>query len=436
MIYSRYNYLYKSKRFENYFIYNSRSNAFLSLSEDLYLFLKNIQYDEFIDTDHLEINKDIMESMIRAKIIVEPWEDDNFILQKELVKRAKSFQDNRLGVVIIPTYACNFKCPYCYEANLPYDYMSESVEDGVIDFFKSYENCNNLSLCWHGGEPLIAFENIKSLLTKIEKDNKIKMTSHALVTNGYLLDVEKCLFFNDHQLKQIQVTVDGLKENHDKSRVHKSGASTFHAILNNVENVFKLIPECRVVIRINIHAENELDYPQLYKYLKSRWGNENFCIDLKYAKSHNDNCNVECLNEKDKIFYLKKLYTEHNFTNFKLYPKSKIGGCTATNLNSYVIGPNGDLYKCWVDVGKQDRKIGDIFSRKFNSGLISEYVLGTDMFTDSKCLKCLLLPVCDGGCNLCRLNKKMNDVSYDLCPIDVDNLDTLFDFFYERQMEL
>lgn len=87
------------------------------------------------------------------------------------------------------------------------------------------------------------------------------------------------------------------------------------------------------------------------------------------------------------------------------------------------------------DVGKKDKVIGDIYSNNYNMNLISEYILGTDMFNDKKCLDCLLLPICDGGCNLRRLEYKISNKPYDLCPIDTANMDTLLDMFYEKEIK-
>ena len=310
--------------------------------------------------------------------------------------------------------------------------MDNVVEDKVIEFIKLSENCSNLELCWHGGEPLIAFDNIKRFLNKVKKDDKIKIITHSIVSNGFLLDREKCVFLNDHNLNSIQITIDGLKENHDKSRVHKSGCSTFNTIINNVENVFELIPQCHVIIRMNVHANNEKDFPLLYEYLKLRWGNQKYSINMKYANNHNG-CKVECFKDRDKIFYAKKLYEENKIDNIRFYPNAKIGGCAATYINTFVIDPEGYIYKCWVDVGKSERRIGDVFTKKFDFLLLSEYMVGTDMFNDEKCLNCILFPVCDGGCNLQRMNYKLYGNSYDVCPINPKNLDVLFDMFYEQK---
>ncbi|RNC63503.1 radical SAM/SPASM domain-containing protein [Proteiniphilum sp. X52] len=434
MKWSRYNYLYESKRHNCFLLYNSITNVLISLSIDVYRKLCLIKNGKDSEPIFRVLEEETLDKLIKAKIFVEDYDDENFILQKKFLKYKKSFQEKILSLVLLPTYACNFNCPYCYEAGLPYIFMKENVEDMIIDFINSFEVSSKLQLCWHGGEPLIAFNNIKRILTKIEKNEKKELKSHALVTNGYLLDKDKCLFFNDHNLNLIQITIDGLKENHNKSRIHKSGYLTYDVILNNIENVFKYIPQCSITIRMNVHAENEEDFPLLYEELKNRWEGQKYHLVMKYANKHNDSCRVECFNEKDKIFYAKKLFENYNFTNFNLYPKFQLGGCTATYSNSFVIDPEGDIYKCWVDVGKKERRIGNIFTRKYNSFLLTEYILGTDMYSDPKCLKCLLFPVCDGGCNLRRLNFKLNKAPYDLCPIDIENLDILFDMFYEQQL--
>lgn len=41
----------------------------------------------------------------------------------------------------------------------------------------------------------------------------------------------------------------------------------------------------------------------------------------------------------------------------------------------------------------------------------------------------------DGGCNLRRLEYKISNKPYDLCPIDTANMDTLLDMFYEKEIK-
>lgn len=120
----------------------------------------------------------------------------DFRVKMEYRKRFESFSSKTLSLVIAPTLACNFACPYCYESNLPISSMSQDVEDGIIHFIKSYDKvCDKIEVCWDGGEPLIGFDTIKSLFNKIETNTSLTVVNHIIVTNGYLL-TEECAIFS------------------------------------------------------------------------------------------------------------------------------------------------------------------------------------------------------------------------------------------------
>jgi uncharacterized protein len=217
------------------------------------------------------------------------------------------------------------------------------------------------------------------------------------------------------------------------SRIHKSEIPTYNIIIQNIERVFRLMLNCHVIVRVNVHKGNEEEFPVLHKQLRKRWEGQNFEISMKYVNDHNNGCKIACLKDQDKIRYIEKLVKKDNFSSLSLYPKPKLSGCTAIFLNSYVTGTEGELYKHWVDVGKLERAIGNIFDNNRNISLISEYVLGTDMFSDKKCLSCSFFPICDGGCNLRRLNFKQNNIKYDVCPIREEDFGTILDLYYNQK---
>ena len=72
-----------------------------------------------------------------------------------------------------------------------------------------------------------------------------------------------------------------------------------------------------------------------------------------------------------------------------IFPVNNSGVCCANKIDSFVIAPDGILYKCWVDIGKEEKKIGTIFEPDniSNFGLLSEY-FGDDKFSNPKCMKC------------------------------------------------
>lgn len=431
MLYSKYNHLFQSKKY-GFFIYNSRTNSFFKLEKSLYNLLSEKNKNQ---NAKIEIDKEIEEALINAKILVGKTEDANFYNQKKLLKYKNSFSTSTgMGIVIAPTMACNFVCPYCYEAGLPVNKMTKKVENGIIKFIEeTNEVGKDLTLCWHGGEPLICFDVMDRILTKIRTSEKINLKEHHLVTNGYLLDIDKCKKLKEHKLNSIQITIDGLPETHNKSRKHKSGLPTFDKIIEGIDNVTEIIPECRVNLRVNLHKENMKDFNEIYSFLTERWKDKNTSVHMVYAANHGT-CNVKCIQQHERIGFFKELYEKYNFKNINFFPEFKEVGCTADFVDSYVVGPEGELYKCWVDLGKEDRVVGDIFTRRLNYSILAEYLVGTDMFNDEKCKECKLFPVCDGGCSLYRYEHKLKGTPYNVCPIDIKDLDIMLELHYEQNM--
>lgn len=430
MIWSKYNFLFESAK-HGLFIYNSSTNAFLKLNSELFDICRKIK----TDINKIELlDSNIKNEFQQAKILVSQYEDESYFTKTKYLKHLRSFSQTGLGLVIAPTYSCNFACPYCYENNLPDIHMKEETEDHIIEFVKLYSDSKDLVLCWHGGEPLLRFSNMKSLLNKIQKDDAINLTEHHLVTNGYLLDKEKLDFLKNHNLKSVQITIDGLPETHNKSRKHKSGEPTYDTIIKNIDYLIESCPDCLANIRVNIHNENKEEFHILYKELKKRWPGKNVNIHFMYAEDHGT-CQVACLENKNKLGFIIDLYKKYGIQEVDFYPKTKLGGCTADSNSSFVIGPKGEMYKCWVDLGKKEREIGSVTKQDLNLELISEYVSGTDKFNDAKCKDCFLFPVCDGGCGMFRLEKKQTGKEYNVCPINPEDLNLLLEIFYEKQLK-
>lgn len=427
MIWSRYNYLYQSLKF-GYLLYNSRTNAFMQLDGELYNILKQISSGA--ESSHrVLLYDDIYNTLIRNKILVNEYEDENYITQMKYRYYLSAFNNNYLGLVIAPTTACNFMCPYCYEHNLQTLKMNSKVEEGIVSFIKSFTDIKGVNICWHGGEPLLAIDNIKAILNTCEKE-KINILKHSIVTNGFLFDSSVCEMFNKYKLSNIQITLDGIKETHNKSRIHKSGIETFDIIINNINTILRLMPNTLVTIRMNIHENNKDDAYELYSFLSQKWKNQNVRISLVFANDCED-CKVGCLKGSERLDYALDLYEKYNFDKIRLYPKANNQlNCTAISNNSFIIGPEGELYKCWTDLGKKEKIIGNIYSKELNIGLLSEYVLNSTKFSDNVCLKCGLFPVCDGGCAMQRVNNKVSMINNGICPINTEDLPKLLDSVY------
>ncbi len=427
MVFSRYNILYCSNG--SYKLYNSRTNFYANISKELFDTLSMIKVTENFSLESLNIPQDLLKKLLDSKVIVNPYDDDDFYNLKKYLRYNHAFSKLSLGLIIVPTLACNFKCPYCYETKLSHKTMNTSTMEQIIKFVEN-SGCKTVNLCWHGGEPLLAFEKMHFLLNRLYNISKLKIITHSMVTNGFLLDERKCNILKNYKIDNIQITIDGNRDFHNKSRVHKEGIPTFDRIIGNIENVFTYIPSCHVTVRVNLREENRYQFPVLYNELKKRWGNNNYSFDLALVNDINNSCNVACLPNKAKVSLMKELYEKYSIRDIHTTISPQIGGCTATCVNSFIIGPEGEIYKCWVDVGKPQKVISSIFDNKLRNTILPSYIVGSDMFSDKKCHDCAFLPLCDGGCVVRRYNQYHGGEEYDSCPLDKE------DFYDLLEMKL
>lgn len=427
MIFSLYNKLSFSEKY-GFLIFNTRTKFFAKISEELFVKLDSIVPGVDIELSNLNFPKQTLEKLLSAKVFVEKNEDEDFYNLKKYLRYNKAFSAKSLGLVLVPTLSCNFKCPYCYEGGVKGKSMDTNVIEHIIEFVKR-KDPEYINLCWHGGEPLVAFDKIICILYRLKNEVNKQIKTHSMVTNGYLLDKDKCKKLNEYNINHIQVTLDGNREFHNKSRLHKQGLPTFDKIIENIDNVFTYMSSCHVTIRINLRQENKYLFPDLYADLKKRWKNQNYTINIAFVNDISNSCNVACLPEKGKISFLKEMYEKYGIDDIKADITSKVGGCTATSVNSIIIGPEGEIYKCWVDVGRKDRIVSNVFDGTLNNYILPSYTVGADMFSDEKCHRCTFLPICDGGCVVRRFNRSHHGIPYSPCPVDNSDLDSLLELY-------
>ena len=113
------------------------------------------------------------------------------------MRRAPAF-----GTMVKPIgSACNLDCHYCYYRDKSEIYsgamprMSDELLEIYIRQYIEGASQQNVSFCWHGGEPLMAglpfFRKAMELQQKYADGKRIENT---LQTNGILLNEEWCSF--------------------------------------------------------------------------------------------------------------------------------------------------------------------------------------------------------------------------------------------------
>ena len=387
MKWSKYNYILNCKH--GVFVYNSTTNSFLKISKTLLDSLKNIKdWDLEID----ELDEDIKKILVAHNIVVSNDFDNKYLTKLKFIHRRSAFANSQLSLTIATTTDCNFKCPYCYEEGISHTKMDEETETAIIDYINTIKP-KSLYITWYGGEPLMNFKTIERLMKNINELSYIEEVKYDMVTNGSLLTEKVGSYFIEKKLKNVQITIDGLEENHNRTRITKNGKSSYRIILSNLDKALEILPDCHFSVRVNIGLNNRADYPILYRELREKYKDKtNFSIYFSFVEDYSMCGGASCLDSKKRIDFLRYLQDVHHIAE-EVYPKHRQCLCTATSINSFVIAPNGDLYKCWNEIGRKDYIVGNIKNKKMisNYDLICDYSINYNKFNDPKCLACFLM---------------------------------------------
>ena len=394
---SKYNFFLKSDKQDEYIAYNSLSGALALLESENYN--KIIEHKNSLNN----INDELIKSLKEGGFIIEDSFDElQFI---SLGMNREKYSDRHLGLTIAPTSDCNFRCAYCYEKDsITNSYMNEETQENIINLVNQNSSyISELSVTWYGGEPLLAMDIIEKLsiqFMKICEENDIEYNA-GIITNGYYLSKENVQKLNKYKVTTIQVTIDGDEKIHNKRRPHKDGSGTYAKIIGNLVENYDIIEP--LVMRINTDKSNmnspykvvdDLISNNLQEKVTPYIGlieNDNDCYSSSLCMNREEFSEIDF--EFDEV--LKKKGFKLNI--LKRYPARINTACGADRLNTYVINANGDLYKCWSDIGIIERKIGNINEETPISKNLLDYIL-YDPTKNIKCKECKVLPLCMGGC--------------------------------------
>lgn len=205
MKWSQYNHIMRSAKYGT-FIFNSVTNSFLRISEDLLAKIETVQNWE----DELkDFGNDFVKILLEHKIVVTDGFDNDVFNQKKYLKYLSSFNSSVAGLTIATTTGCNFCCPYCYESSAKGENMSESVENAIVRYIELLQK--PIDITWYGGEPLLNWKTIENLTYRIAAIKPRKEVNYTLITNGYLLSRDKCDFFQKREYNIYRLLWMGLK---------------------------------------------------------------------------------------------------------------------------------------------------------------------------------------------------------------------------------
>lgn len=278
----------------------------------------------------------------------------------------QSFSDRYLELILFPTEQCNFRCTYCYE-DFKLGKMSVDVRNGVKNLISSrVRDLDHLRISWFGGEPLAAKTVIYEIM-EFAQEIAVKKGVNCSVkgnmtTNGYLLSPDVFERLNKLKVDAFQVSIDGIEEVHNRTRVKMSGNGTFNKIWKNLCSIQETELNFDILIRLHYHPGNINDMKAIIDKIAQQFGHDKrFRANLQPIQhkggENDDSFSVFSWKEMNEIEKeLEVLLLEKGDVENYHAPKM----CYAARANSFAIRSDGRLAKCTVAVHDDINSIGKI----------------------------------------------------------------------------
>ena len=330
----------------------------------------------------------------------------------ETMGRAACALDRGVSLVICPTLACNFDCPYCYE-NHAAGRMSPEVQDDVVALAERMlvaSGSSDLFITWYGGEPLLAPDVIEALSARLMSlvERRGGTYSAEIITNGYLLTQRTVDMLAAVRVVRAQVSLDGLGPLHDATRHLAGGGPTFERIVGNLR-------DCRIPfvvnVRHNVHAGSSGRVDELRAFVREL-----------AVESGNDLCYYPAIvapsavadRRGEQVELLCRQEAAHlRATPTDLHLRRGRGHhCGAHSIWTVGIDERGRLHKCWEAVDKPEFAFGtarkwdpaDPLATADNPDNLTRFLNTAVPLRDAECDACVWLPFCTGGCPFKRLS--------------------------------
>jgi len=349
---------------------------------------------------------ELMTDLVKGGYLVPEGTDEKLLAHNRFITR---YSSRSLSLIVMPTEQCNFRCTYCYEKFLRGE-MSPELQQAIVDFVQSHE-LDQLTVSWFGGEPLLASGVVLNVTEALYNHCRAAGISFVCMstTNGWHLEPDLAEKLISVGATRFQVTIDGLQHAHDERRKAADGSGTFQKIIDNLRYLKSTSHDFHVTLRHNFDPESLREAEDFVEFLKTEFSGDNRFVTHFHPIGKWGGPNDEVLDVcegRDKISgwsHLRALSLKagigSNTALQALQPNGNI--CYAANPRSFVIGSDGRVYKCTVELDSMDRNIvGQLHPDGTMSLDWSKMALWCEtngMEEGRKCTSCYFSPTCHGA---------------------------------------
>ena len=404
-VFSKFNYYQHSCVSDNMIIYNSLQRRIIKLPDtdakrigicDNGSQNPNIKY--------ISSNDAIENKLIKYGIIVPKSYNESAAAH---LKYLEEITEPILRLTIVPTYRCNFRCPYCYQDHEHSIIMDEETQEAIIKYVRKHiSKYTAVEISWFGGEPLLCKDIIIRINSELKRicNDRYKQFKSSITTNGYGLTKDVFEKLLDVGVVRYFITIDGLAPEHDRQRYLASKQGTFDTIIGNLLSIKSVAHTRRFVINIrsNLSKENIDHYDDYLLYMDKQFSDDSrFAFFVRpvydWGGESIDEFRENLLANKAEQLIMDKLLLSKcklNYLEF-FYDLTGYVTCYASKINCFIINPDGSINKCTCAETGGKNRIGQLLPSGdmiIDRSLMGEWCRQYD--NSSNCSECYMLGLC------------------------------------------
>lgn len=389
-------------------LYNGASGAIVELSPEGVRGVRRV-FERLGSGDMPSRRNALFEDLTAGEFVVRQDVDELGLLKRRYEDERKKSQ---FLFTILPTFACNLACGYCFVGKKSGG-MSREVQDGIVAFAadRMAKHRADMHVDWFGGEPLLSLDIIERLSDAFQtlcKRHRVKYRAQV-ISNGTVVTDRTVQVLKDAAVDRVQISIDGPASVHDARRPYKVGVrSSFDTIMENLERLVGLF---MIRLRVNVDARNLDQVWTLLDSFEDRgWiaPDTEFFPYLARVSAFTDACAgmspLMCSMDdfyRAQFKWLERLERRGvAVSHHGLYelPEPKLYNCGAVGSNGFVFTPNGEIHKCGLEVDASGRAIGRIGEMLDPTNANALRFGNYSPFEREMCNECEFLPSCLGGC--------------------------------------
>lgn len=325
-------------------------------------------------------------------------------------------------IILKPTYACNYRCKYCYLTNNTKSScrrFDAAFAKRVLIQAKDYvlrSKRRELNIIWHGGEPLLwGIDNYRDVFDFMAKELQGLNYKNSMQTNLSLINDDYIELFHNNNV-HVGFSLDGTKEINDSLRVRSDGLGTYDVVMEKLSLCRKkgLSVGC-IAVGTRKHIGK---IPQLYKLFCDNHINFKFNPLFKAgeAENHKDEFGITVDEYAQMAIELFDLWFDDDKnrvveSNFMEIASNIITGHTSSCMfgmncqdNFIAVSPTGYVVPCgrFCDENLLEYAYGNLHEQSLTE--IIDNSRKTDAYKrwesieKGSCKRCEFFDICHGGC--------------------------------------